>query len=172
MKYLFFDIECANCFGGTGKICEFSYILSDEHFNEIELNQFIINPNAPFDSYVLKNHGCTYKLKASECDYFVTKAIFDENGVEYGCSRLMYVQEAIANGKNINIITFDELLVLLNTTEEELEKMPMPDESSFLKKKKEKKENLAYVYSTDRTKGTTIGDILATQGIILNSDEE
>lgn len=31
MKYLFFDIECANCFNGIGKMCEFGYVLCDEN---------------------------------------------------------------------------------------------------------------------------------------------
>ena len=30
MKYLFFDIECAN---RLNKICEFGYVLTDENFN-------------------------------------------------------------------------------------------------------------------------------------------
>lgn len=29
MNYLFFDIECSNCFGGRGKICEFGYMLTN-----------------------------------------------------------------------------------------------------------------------------------------------
>ena len=31
MKYLFFDIECSNCFQGVGKMCEFGYVLCDEN---------------------------------------------------------------------------------------------------------------------------------------------
>lgn len=49
MEYLFFDIECANCFDGTGKICEFGYVLTDELFNVIRKDNIVINPNAPFD---------------------------------------------------------------------------------------------------------------------------
>ena len=49
MKYLFFDIECANCFEGTGKICEFGYILTDEKFNVLEEDSLKINPCSPFD---------------------------------------------------------------------------------------------------------------------------
>ena len=36
MKYLFFDIECANCYDGVGKICEFGYVLTDEYFTVLE----------------------------------------------------------------------------------------------------------------------------------------
>lgn len=49
MQYLFFDIECANCFDGTGKICEFGYVLTDEAFNIIREENIVINPGAPFD---------------------------------------------------------------------------------------------------------------------------
>lgn len=49
MKYLFFDIECANCFDGIGKICEFGYIQTDEKFNVLEEDSIKINPCASFD---------------------------------------------------------------------------------------------------------------------------
>ena len=60
MKYCFFDIECANCFKDNngvsrGKICEFGYLITDENFNKIESAEYIINPKAPFDEYVLNN---------------------------------------------------------------------------------------------------------------------
>ncbi len=48
MDYLFFDIECANCDGGNGKICSFGYVLADEKLNLIEKADIIINPRAPF----------------------------------------------------------------------------------------------------------------------------
>lgn len=49
MKYLFFDIECANCYDGVGKICEFGYVLTDEAFRVLEEKSLKINPRAPFD---------------------------------------------------------------------------------------------------------------------------
>lgn len=55
MNYLFFDIECATCRGGKGKICEFGYLLTDDNFNEIKREEILINPNSPFDWYTLKN---------------------------------------------------------------------------------------------------------------------
>lgn len=48
MNYLFFDIECANCFQGKGKICSFGYCLVDSNFNVIELKDIIINPKSIF----------------------------------------------------------------------------------------------------------------------------
>lgn len=48
MKYIFFDIECANCFGGNGKICSFGYVITDRFFNVLEKEDIVINPKAPF----------------------------------------------------------------------------------------------------------------------------
>jgi hypothetical protein len=48
MKYLFFDIECANCDLGKGKICSFGYVLTDESFCVLEKEDMLINPDAPF----------------------------------------------------------------------------------------------------------------------------
>lgn len=48
MKYLFFDIECANCFNGQGKICSIGYVLADNNFNIIEQKDILINPDSKF----------------------------------------------------------------------------------------------------------------------------
>lgn len=56
MKYLFFDIECANCFGGVGKIFSFGYVLTDERFQIIERDDILMNPDVNrWDWYVIKN---------------------------------------------------------------------------------------------------------------------
>lgn len=55
MNYLFFDIECANCFEGQGKIYSFGYALTDAKFNIIEHKDILVNPNTKFDSYVRRN---------------------------------------------------------------------------------------------------------------------
>lgn len=117
---------------------------------------------------LLKNHDCIYKLKASECDYMVTKVVLNDDGSERTCSKLKYVNQAIENGKKINIITFEELLEILKVTDKELTQMPFPDESCFLKKRKEnnlKKEKIRYSSVEDST--TTIGDILKAKGITI-----
>lgn len=57
MKYLFFDLEMAHSNNG-GKICEFGYVVTNELFEIIEKNNFIINPDIKkreWDWYVLKN---------------------------------------------------------------------------------------------------------------------
>lgn len=48
MNYLFFDIECANCDEGKGKICTFGYLLTDENFQVLEQEDIVVNPDAPF----------------------------------------------------------------------------------------------------------------------------
>ena len=56
MEYIFFDIECANCFGGRGKICSFGYIITDEHFDIIKKNDILINPHSKFHLHGHGNH--------------------------------------------------------------------------------------------------------------------
>ena len=53
MKYLFFDIECAN--PRYNSICTFGYVLTDEHFNVIDQRDILINPETGYDKYVVKN---------------------------------------------------------------------------------------------------------------------
>ena len=48
MKYTFFDIECANCFQGRGKICSFGYVVTDEEFNVLEKEDIVIDPHSKF----------------------------------------------------------------------------------------------------------------------------
>ncbi len=65
MRYLFFDIEC--CDGVH--ICEFGYVLTDEHFNILEQNLLVINPESPFTPLVGHN-GNEIKLFFTEQRYF------------------------------------------------------------------------------------------------------
>ena len=44
MKFLFFDVECSNCFNGIGKICEFGYVLTDENFKIIKADEIPMSP--------------------------------------------------------------------------------------------------------------------------------
>ncbi|MBQ8496142.1 MAG: 3'-5' exonuclease [Clostridia bacterium] len=46
MRYVFFDIECAD--GGKGSICSFGYVITDEHFHELESQDIVINPESRF----------------------------------------------------------------------------------------------------------------------------
>ena len=110
---------------------------------------------------LLANHNATYKMRASDNDIFVTYDARDDEGNIRHCSRLKHVNDAIAEGKDIKIISFDELLKILNVTEEELSTMPFPDASSFYKKPKtrqrgKKKEPK---FEKEEFKGPTLGDL-------------
>jgi DNA polymerase III epsilon subunit-like protein len=48
MNYVFFDIECANCLNGEGKMCSFGYVLTDESFHVLKKKDILMNPNAEF----------------------------------------------------------------------------------------------------------------------------
>lgn len=118
---------------------------------------------------LLKNHSCTYKLKASECDYMVTSTVFNDDGTERTCSKLKYVNQAIENGKLIKIITFEKLLSILKISEEELLEKPFPDESCFLKKRNKKESTRKDVIKYSSGDGSsTLGEMLRAQGIDLS----
>ena len=54
MKYLFFDIECANCQGSQGKIFSFGYLVTDRDFNLLTPpTDILMNPDSHFEPYVL-----------------------------------------------------------------------------------------------------------------------
>ena len=56
MNYLFFDIECANCYNGKGKIYSFGYLICDHNFKiKTPPCDILINPDCKFDPYVKKN---------------------------------------------------------------------------------------------------------------------
>ena len=86
---------------------------------------------------LLANRGCKYLQKATDCDLFVTFNEIDSDEKERTCSRLNYANKAIAEGSNISIISFNELLKILETTEEKLIEMPFPPESAFVSKQKD-----------------------------------
>lgn len=65
--YLFFDIECANCFGGVGKMCSFGYVLTDSDFNILESDDIVMNPECEFDWYLFSGKGATL---AYDREYF------------------------------------------------------------------------------------------------------
>ena len=46
MKYLFFDIECSNCFNDIGKMCEFGYVITDENFKILSAYDIPMSPGA------------------------------------------------------------------------------------------------------------------------------
>lgn len=69
MEYVFFDIECANCYEGKGKVCEFGYAVTDENLKITEEEEILINPDSAFDWYALKKilaYGKEVYLKAEK----------------------------------------------------------------------------------------------------------
>ena len=44
MKYLFFDVECSNCYDGFGKLCEFGYVLTDDKFTILAMDDIPMSP--------------------------------------------------------------------------------------------------------------------------------
>ena len=46
MKYLFFDIECAD--GGKATICSFGYVITDMDFNILDHDDILMNPEGRF----------------------------------------------------------------------------------------------------------------------------
>jgi DNA polymerase III alpha subunit (gram-positive type) len=91
MNYLFFDIECAKCEGdGKGFICEFGYVITDENFNVIDTEEWLINPNHEFDWYakyrLLSYKEDNYKRQAKFPKYYnkIAKILEQENQVILG----------------------------------------------------------------------------------------
>ena len=72
-KYLFFDIECANCYNNCAKLFSLGYVVTDEEFNIIrEKEDVLINPRDRFDWYVAK------KMMAYPREIFADKPPFSE----------------------------------------------------------------------------------------------
>ena len=73
--YLFFDIECANCYGGVGKMCSFGYVLVNSDWEILDEDDVVMNPEEEFDWYLFTGkHGC--KLAYSK-DYFRSQYNFE-----------------------------------------------------------------------------------------------
>ncbi len=73
MKYLFFDIECANCYNNCAKLFSLGYVITDENFNILhEKEDVLINPKDRFDWYVAK------KMMAYPREIFADKPPFPD----------------------------------------------------------------------------------------------
>ena len=66
--FLFFDIECANCFNGIGKMCSLGYVIINENFEILDEDDVVMNPETEFDWYLFEpKNDCTL---AYSKDYF------------------------------------------------------------------------------------------------------
>ena len=78
---------------------------------------------------LITNYGGEYVKKGSLADIFVKQdeVVYDKNGNIIPCSKYKYVLESIQEGKNIEILEFDEFLSKLHITKEQLEVMQKID---------------------------------------------
>ncbi|MCH5350976.1 MAG: hypothetical protein J1F39_03300 [Clostridiales bacterium] len=142
----------------TGKKICFSLNYERDHFRQtLSLVQ------------LLKNCGCIYKRPIAQLDYFMSYKAYDDDGNEIICPRLSAVECAAEQGASIKVIPFESLLRILGVTEDELNAMPFPDESSFAKRpsrtsKRERGEN-----PNGKAPPTTIGETLKARGVDLSA---
>ena len=80
MKFLFFDIECSNCFNNIGKMCEFGYVLTDEKFNIITKNCYVMSPGKGRENrFKLRNRKNQIDIDlAYEEEYYYQQDEFDK----------------------------------------------------------------------------------------------
>ncbi len=67
MRYVFFDIECANCFDGKGKICSFGYVITDENFQVLQKEDWLMNPRSRF--YLAGRKGDDIELAYPQSEF-------------------------------------------------------------------------------------------------------
>ena len=79
------------------------------------------------------NEGGTYVLRVDQSDIYVAYDGFFEDGVPFNCKRKTFVEEANKNEQKIEVIPLDTFLSILGTSEEELNKMPLPSIECFLR---------------------------------------
>ena len=104
-----------------GKKVTISMNYETEHFKEMMILAGMI-----------KAAGGEYVLMASTADIFATVDVKDEDGNSRRCSRGDYVRAEIESGRDIEVITLEDLLSLLGTSCEELESMPELDAEHLL----------------------------------------
>ena len=87
--FLFFDIECANCFDGVGKMCSYGYVLVNENFEILDQDDVVMNPEAEFDWYLFNpKNKC---MLAYSKDYFRAQHNFES--FHSGIKKLMEAPE-------------------------------------------------------------------------------
>ena len=78
MKLVFFDLEFSNCFSGIGKVCEFGYVMTDENFNVLEEDVFVINPGNDRENrfFIDKNNKIDYSFWYYPIEYYYKQPEF------------------------------------------------------------------------------------------------
>lgn len=88
MNFVFYDVECANCYNGKGKLCSFGYVITDQNFKIIKKDDILIDPNCDFQPFVLK-HVINYREEE-----FIDKPRFN---MVYN-----FIKELLTNPNNIS----------------------------------------------------------------------
>ena len=114
---------------------------------------------------LIVNHGGKYNTKVFENQYYVKDEADDPE--KHG-TRYHHFLEVMGERQEQKVLSYDDLLAILRTSWEELENMGLPE---LAEEDGQKREKASYTYSTDNSKGTTIGEILATRGILLKTDQ-
>lgn len=97
MKYLFFDIECANCFGGHGKICSLGYVLADDNFNVLQQKDMLVNPRSRF--YLKRGDGDGIELGYPQSEFLKAP---DFDSVYPIFKELLQAPDVIVFGHSVN----------------------------------------------------------------------
>jgi len=74
---------------------------------------------------LIRNEGGRYVAKSTIANYFVKYDEIMPDGSINHCNRLDHVNEAISNGENIKIISFEEFLKVFGLDEKKLDNLPM-----------------------------------------------
>jgi len=133
MQYLFFDLECSNCFGAEGKVCEFGAVLIDENFNIIRTYDIPICPGrtkfeTTFDKGFEKDGGGWayekdyYLHECKELPYHyerIKKVLTDPNILVFGYAvdndiRYLFQSLKRYNLELLNFRAYDVRLIVSN----------------------------------------------------------
>ena len=112
---------------------------------------------------LIVNHGGKYNTKVSENQYYVKDEADDPE--KYG-TRYHHFVEVMGENQGTKVLSCADLFAILETSWEELENMDLP------KLPEDDRNKGSYVYSTVNVKGTTIGEILASKGVLSKLDNE
>ncbi len=119
---------------------------------------------------ILYNQGGTVDRFASQCTCFVYDPACSEGEDD---TRFQCVQMRLQKGKKVDVYTVEAFCDLLHVTKEDLQNMPFPEESVFLRGKgKGGKAPVRHVEYREKNKTPTLADLLRLQGITLPTDEK
>ncbi len=132
------------------------------HFQKKRFNEFLAIIER------LYSYGATYTGKASVCDIFIDYQDCDDEEV-----RAVSVKQAVeSEGRAIQVLTLADALNFLQTTMAELNAVDHINGKLYEERQERKKKRASKTYIDKSNTPTTIGDILAAQGIVINHKEE